>query len=104
METINVLSKEDIDLLKEVLPMNPCRKCSINARMGCCGCVEKCIHEQKLKPYNETGILELALQISYQRDRLNAYNQLEKEIQIDSEKLRGKLGTDAYEEIFGRIV
>lgn len=59
------LSENDIELLKNILPDNPCCDCYIGS--ACCGCPEGGKYERQVKPYKEAGIYEIALNIKKSR-------------------------------------
>lgn len=55
---------EDLKLLKETLPGNPCEKCSPNERMVCCGCPDRREYDKVIKVYKDHNIYEIACAIN----------------------------------------
>lgn len=52
---------EDRKLLKQLLPKNPCDSCG--AGVGCCGCPNGRDYEEKVRPYKDANIYDIALTI-----------------------------------------
>lgn len=58
-----IFTNEDFELLSKVLPDNPCRKCDANIRGYCCGCQKGTDYAKIAKPYKDSNIYEIALEI-----------------------------------------
>ena len=54
---------EDLKLLKETLPGNPCEKCSPSERMVCCGCPDRREYDKVIEVYKDHNIYEIACAI-----------------------------------------
>ena len=54
---------EDLKLLKETLPDNPCEKCSPSERMVCCGCPDRREYDKVIEVYKDHNIYEIACAI-----------------------------------------
>lgn len=54
---------EDLKLLKEMLPGNPCDKCGPNERMACCGCPDRREYDKVIGVYKDRNIYEIACAI-----------------------------------------
>ena len=52
---------EDKKLLKQLLPKDPCNGCS--NILGCCGCPEGYDYAEKVRPYKDANIYNIALAI-----------------------------------------
>ena len=52
---------EDRKLLKQLLPKNPCDGCGVG--VGCCGCQDSRDYEEKVRPYKDANIYDIALTI-----------------------------------------
>lgn len=52
---------EDRELLKQLLPKDPCNGC--NLVVGCCGCPEGYDYAEKVRPYKDANIYDIALGI-----------------------------------------
>ena len=52
---------EDRKLLKQLLPKNPCNDCS--DVVGCCGCSDGRDYAEKVRPYKDANIYDIALGI-----------------------------------------
>lgn len=52
---------EDKKLLKQLLPKDPCNGCS--NILGCCGCPEGYDYAEKVRPYKDANIYDIALAI-----------------------------------------
>ena len=63
MRTIQTVefTAEDRELLKQLLPKNPCDGCGFG--VGCCGCRESRDYEEKVRPYKDANIYDIALTI-----------------------------------------
>ena len=89
------LEKEDIQLLKEGLPDNPCdiMQCSHGYRMTCCGCPKYYDYAEKVKVFKENNLYDIALELKELSDKKRKLQsmkdemaELEKSIQNDEEK------------------
>lgn len=61
MKTVMTFTKEDIELLKKPIPTSPCITC--RNTMECCGCPEKREYNEKIKPYKEANIIDIAREL-----------------------------------------
>lgn len=52
---------EDRELLKQLLPKDPCNGCILG--VGCCGCPEGYDYAEKVRPYKDANIYDIALGI-----------------------------------------
>lgn len=52
---------EDRQLLKQLLPKDPCNGCNLG--VGCCGCPEGYDYAEKVRPYKDANIYDIALDI-----------------------------------------
>lgn len=59
-ETIVRFEESDFELLKGVIPSNPCQKCSPAERAACCGCIDEKEYKRQMKPFVDAGIEEYA--------------------------------------------
>ncbi len=54
-------TEEDRELLKNIIPANPCTKCPDNISIGCCGCYKSQDYNKTIQPYKKAGIYTTAL-------------------------------------------
>lgn len=57
-QTIYTFSDEDLKLLKQPIPIDPCSHCPDSAY--CCGCPEERDYRTAIKPYRDANILIFA--------------------------------------------
>ena len=85
--TENILIEDsDYELLQNVLPDNPCDRCSLG--MACCGCPEGRDYSEKVKPYKDSGIYEAALAVKRINTAGNKMAGLQNEIKKECRYLR----------------
>lgn len=61
MKTVMTFTKEDIELLKKPIPTFPCTTC--RSTIECCGCPERWEYNEKIKPYEEANIIDVAREL-----------------------------------------
>lgn len=69
---IQEFSKEDIELLKIRLPRDPCYLCKGGS--ACCGCPPKKEYLQKIQPYKDLNIYEIAKELRDVEEKLERLN------------------------------
>ena len=58
-------TEKSLELLKKLLPKNPCSTCNIAWHYGvaCCDCAEGSEYLERVKPYKELGIYDIACEL-----------------------------------------
>lgn len=82
-----VLDEEDKKLLSIEIPDSPCNKCYLNSN-GCCGCPDGTKYYEKIKPYKDRNILDIAIKIKRMRKLQNEIKEKKKEVDRISEELK----------------
>lgn len=54
-------TEKSLELLKKLLPKNPCSTCEMGP--ACCGCTEGREYLERVKPYKELGIYDIACEL-----------------------------------------
>lgn len=57
-QTIYTFSDDDLKLLKQPIPINPCSHCLDSG--SCCGCSEERKYQTAIKPYRDNNLLVFA--------------------------------------------
>lgn len=78
-------TKESLKLLKKPLPENPCSTC--NMGVACCGCPEGREYLERVEPYKELGVYDIACEL---RDITSMERELE-EKQKEIADMKAKL-------------
>ncbi len=81
-------TQDDYDLLKKPLPPNPCDTCG--AGYECCGCPKGYEHKEKIQPYKDSDIYDIAILLYQRQKKLNQIAALTAEIQDIDGKLFGE--------------
>lgn len=69
-QTIYTFSDDDLKLLKQPIPINPCSHCLDSG--SCCGCPEERKYQTIIKPYRDNNLLVLPIQFAiYERSVAN---------------------------------
>lgn len=80
----HILEDGDKTLIFSKLPEDPCKKCDMG--IACCGCPNGAKYQERIRPYKEHNVLELA-------QKTNEYYKLYKEIEqatLSMSKLDGE--------------
>jgi len=59
-QTTIILEQGDEDLIKMIIPKNPCVACIFHGNMGCCGCTAQTRYVEQIQPIKAAGVLEYA--------------------------------------------
>lgn len=78
MKTVMTFTKEDIELLKKPIPTLPCTTCR-NTR-ACCGCPERREYNEKVKPYKEANIIDIARELLDITDMEKKIEKMQKQV------------------------
>ena len=58
-----IFTDKDLELLKNILPDNPCNECDAAIRQYCCGCQKNTDYNACIKQYKDNNIYDIALNI-----------------------------------------
>lgn len=61
IQTVEFTDEDRELLIKQLLPKDPCNGCNLG--VGCCGCPEGYDYAEKVRPYKDANIYDIALGI-----------------------------------------
>jgi hypothetical protein len=81
VKTISTFEDGDIELLRKVLPDNPCEHpvCKSQAAF-CCGCLNYKKYQENIAEYRKRGILDIALKLKERDDAMKQIAALQQKI------------------------
>lgn len=94
-------TEEDWSLIKQDMPINPCRGCS--GQNSCCGCEDKTTYLKLTEPYIEANVVEICNEIESLKDSLKEFNAIKSKLNFMEDSLKTKYGDAIFSKICGVV-